>query len=158
MLGALSIDRSASDTDREPDRAPEVAVVTGASRGLGAGIAARLAERGISLGLCARHVPDAPAPGAICAAVDVRDAEAVEAFAERVTTELGPIDLWVNNAGVLDPIGPLRDADVDALRIHMDVNVLGVLWGSRTFVPSRARSCDPRDARQHLVRRGTLGV
>lgn len=110
-----------------------MAVITGASRGLGAGIAARLAERGFSLGLCARHVPDAPAPDAICVAVDVRGAAAVEAFAEQVTAELGPIDLWVNNAGVLDPIGPLRDADVGALRAHIEVNVLGVLWGSRTF-------------------------
>ena len=67
-----------------------MAVITGASRGLGAGIAAHLAQRGIGLGLCARHVPDAPASNAICAAVDVRDPAAVEAFAERVTTELGP--------------------------------------------------------------------
>lgn len=129
----MSVDRSASPPAPNLSALPRLAVITGASRGLGAGLAARFAELGIALGLCARNVPDAPSSGAMCAAVDVRDAAAVEAFAERVTTELGPIDLWINNAGLLDPIGPLRDADVDALRSHIEVNVLGVLWGSRTF-------------------------
>jgi NAD(P)-dependent dehydrogenase (short-subunit alcohol dehydrogenase family) len=110
-------------------------VVTGASRGLGAGIANRFVELGIAVGCCARHEPMLPAgrDGVLGAAVDVRDPAAVDAFARRVTAELGPIDLWVNNAGVLDPIGPLRDGDVEALRAHVEVNVLGVLWGSRTF-------------------------
>jgi NAD(P)-dependent dehydrogenase (short-subunit alcohol dehydrogenase family) len=117
-------------TDRSP-----VAVVTGASRGLGAGLATSLAEAGFALGVCARNRPDLPAsaPDGIAAPVDVRDADAVAAFAEAVTSEVGPIELWINNAGVLDPIGPLRDAAVDALTTHVGVNLLGVLWGSRVF-------------------------
>jgi benzil reductase ((S)-benzoin forming) len=115
-----------------------VAVVTGASRGIGAGIARVLAARGFGLGLLARSKPalgrrgeapdDAPV---ISAALDVRDPAALEDFATAVVDELGPIDLWVNNAGVLEPIGPLADVEPDALRAHVETNVLGVLYGSR---------------------------
>ncbi len=119
----------------EDSTARPVAVVTGASRGLGAGIAEALARAGYALGLCARRGPELPAgtPAGRAASVDVRDADAVAAFATQVTNELGPIELWVNNAGVLDPIGPLRDAPVDAVTTHVEVNLLGVIWGTRAF-------------------------
>ena len=92
--------------------AGKVVVVTGASRGLGAGLAARFAQHGAVLGLCARTEPAPPAGArALCAAVDVTDAVAVEAFGAAVAAQLGPIDLWVNNAGVLEPLGPQRDHD-----------------------------------------------
>lgn len=118
----------------ESGRTP-VAVVTGASRGLGAGLAESLAQAGFALGLCARNRPDVPpgAPGGLSRSVDVRDPVAVAEFAARVTDEVGPIDLWINNAGVLDPIGPLREAPVGALTTHVEVNLLGVMWGTRTF-------------------------
>jgi benzil reductase ((S)-benzoin forming) len=110
-----------------------VAVITGASRGLGAGLAVRFAECGVRLGLCARHEPAGP-DGALTASVDVTDAGAVDRFAARVADELGPIDLWINNAGVLEPIAPLRDADPAQLEAHIRTNVLGVLYGSRAYV------------------------
>ena len=43
--------------------------------------------------------------------MDVTDAAAVDRFAAAVVERFGRIDLWINNAGLLDPIGPLRDAD-----------------------------------------------
>lgn len=115
-----------------------MAVVTGASRGLGAGLAARFAEEGLGLGLCARNEPAPPtAAGAgdrvVTAAVDVTDAAAVDRFCDRVVERLGRIDLWVNNAGLLAPIGPLRSVDPGELRANVEVNVLGVLHGSAAF-------------------------
>jgi benzil reductase ((S)-benzoin forming) len=114
-------------------------VVTGASRGLGAGLAQRFAEAGLGLGLCARHQPPPPAAGAatpvgvVTEAVDVTDAVAVDRFCAAVVDRLGRIDLWVNNAGLLAPIVPLRDADPDEVRANVEVNVVGVLHGSAAF-------------------------
>jgi NAD(P)-dependent dehydrogenase (short-subunit alcohol dehydrogenase family) len=115
--------------------AGRVAVVTGASRGLGAGLAETFARNGMLLGLCARTRPDArDGRTALTASVDVTDADAVDAFARAVVEHFGRVDLWVNNAGVLAPIGPLADADPVALRRHFDVNVLGVVHGTAAFV------------------------
>jgi NAD(P)-dependent dehydrogenase (short-subunit alcohol dehydrogenase family) len=111
-----------------------VAVVTGASRGLGAGLAATFAAAGMALGLCARTRPAVPdGAQAISAAVDVTDATGLAAFADTVVGHLGRIDLWVNNAGVLGPVGPLVDADPEAVRRTLEVNVLGVMHGTAVF-------------------------
>lgn len=102
-----------------------VALVTGSSRGLGAGLAARFAEHRVTLALCARTEPALPAGATgITASVDVTDALAVDAFVRRAADELGPIHVCVANAGVLGPLGPLRDDDpaavVDALRVNVE--------------------------------------
>jgi NAD(P)-dependent dehydrogenase (short-subunit alcohol dehydrogenase family) len=113
----------------------KTAVITGASRGLGAGLARAFAERGLRLGLCARSAPVLPdGEDVLAARLDVRDAAAVTAFAAAVEARLGAIALWVNNAGVLEPIAPLRDIEPEAARLHVEVNVLGVLHGSQAFV------------------------
>lgn len=118
--------------------AGKTVVITGASRGLGAGLAEELARRGMRLGLCARGAPAlADGPDVVAARLDVRDAAAVERFAAEVAARLGPIDLWINNAGVLEPIRPLCDAPVDEWTRHIEVNVLGVAWGSAAFCRHR---------------------
>ncbi|CAN5905766.1 SDR family oxidoreductase [soil metagenome] len=122
------------------DLAGKVAVVTGASRGLGAGLAERFATHGVVLALCARTEPNPPAaaPESLCRSVDVADAAAVEAFADEVTATLGPVDLWVNNAGVLEPVGPHRDHAPAEVERALLVNVGGVAHGTAAFT-RRAR-------------------
>ncbi len=128
------------------DLAGRTAVITGASRGLGAGLAHSFRERGLRLGLCARSDPAlAAGPDVVAQRLDVRDPAAVTAFAAAVEARLGGIDLWINNAGLLEPIDPLRDVDPEAARSHLEVNVLGVLFGTQAFV-------------KHLRRRGAEGV
>lgn len=113
----------------------KVCVITGASRGLGAGLARDFHGRGMRLGLCSRSAPALEDSERVLARqVDVTDEKAVEAFGAAVVERFGAIDLWINNAGVLEPIGPLRDADGEAFRRHIDVNVNGVFHGSRAYV------------------------
>ena len=122
------------------------AVITGASRGLGAGLAQAFADRGIQLGLCARGqaaLPDGPA--VISEQLDVREADRVDAFARRIADHFGPIGLWINNAGVLEPIAATRDVEPEAFRRNLEINVLGVFNGSRSYV-------------RHLHRAGARGV
>jgi NAD(P)-dependent dehydrogenase (short-subunit alcohol dehydrogenase family) len=117
--------------------AGRVAVITGASRGLGVGLAEHFAAAGLRLGLCARHQPSPGVPGgsdlAVSSALDVTDHHALSRFSDHVVTRFGRIDLWVNNAGVVDPIGPLAEADPGALARNINVNVVGVMNGSSVF-------------------------
>ncbi len=116
-----------------------MAVVTGARRGLGCALTRRLLDLGVHVGACARRAPLADqlavAGGGdvLVAAVDVADAGAVEAFGQAVTDRFGRLDLWVNNAAVLEPVGPLADLEPGDLERHVAVNLLGVLHGSATF-------------------------
>ena len=125
--------------------AGKVAVVTGASRGLGAGLATRFLERGLSVAACARQRPTLSGENSLSRASDVTDATAVEAFCDAAVARFGRIDLWINNAGLLAPIGPLRDNDPIEFARHIEVNVVGVFNGSRVFV-------------RHLHARGGTGV
>jgi benzil reductase ((S)-benzoin forming) len=123
----------------------KVAVVTGASRGLGAGLAARFLERGLRVAACARSRPvlAGTAAAVLAESVDVTDNAAVERFCAAAVEQFGRIDLWINNAGLLAPIGPLRDHDPAEFARHIEVNVLGVLTGSRAFIRHlRARGGD----------------
>jgi NAD(P)-dependent dehydrogenase (short-subunit alcohol dehydrogenase family) len=114
------------------------AVITGASRGLGAGLAVVFRERGMRLARCARG--DCVLEGdeaVLTRRVDVAREDEVARFAEEAVAHLGPIDLWVNNAGVLEPIAPLRDCAPDAIRRHVEINLLGVFWGCQAYVRHR---------------------
>ncbi len=114
------------------------AVITGASRGIGAAIAEVAAADGLRLGLCARgELPLAGREGVHAAQLDIRDEAAVEGFTQAVTEALGPIDLWINNAGTLVPIAPVREIEVADFREHIDINLTGAFIGTRSFVRHR---------------------
>src|SRR5438067_1851174 len=93
------------------DLSGRVAVVTGGSRGIGRAIAIALAERGASVAICYREREDAAKETeqalesrgvrALAGRCDVRDDAAVAAFFERAAGELGPVDILINNAGVV---------------------------------------------------------
>ncbi len=86
-----------------------VGVVTGASAGIGRAAVRRFAREGYDVGLIARGLDGLEAAAEevrqcgglpVIMPCDVSDAEAVEAAAEQIESELGPIDVWVNNAMV----------------------------------------------------------
>ena len=113
-----------------------VAVVTGAGRGFGREIAKRLAGRGYAVlatdldGEAAAAT--AEAIGGFSMQLDVRDPEA-HRRAARAAIERGPLEVWVNNAGVLRTRKAWDHLD-DEVRLEVDVNLYGVIWGSRAAV------------------------
>ncbi|HLI01109.1 MAG TPA: SDR family oxidoreductase, partial [Acidimicrobiales bacterium] len=129
--------------------ARRVAVVTGASAGVGRATARELARRGFDVGLLARG--DAGLQGAaaevrelggtgLALPTDVADAGAVEAAAARVESELGEIDVWVNDAmtTVFAPSWEVAPADFARA---VEVTFLGQVWGT-TAALKRMRSRD----------------
>lgn len=114
---------------------PAGAVVTGAGRGLGRAIAELLADRGHQVLVTDVDLPTAEAAaaeigrGATAMAVDVRDADQVQAAAERVVATAGRLDVWVNNAGVLIT-GPAWEQTDAQRRLVLDVNGLGTVNGT----------------------------
>lgn len=111
------------------------AVITGASRGLGAALAADFAARGMNLALCSRSAPALPeSEQVVSTRLDVTDEKAVEAFTRTAEERFGTIDLWINNAGVLEPIKPTRDVTLAEFREHVDINLTGVFVCVRAYV------------------------
>jgi len=127
------------------DLTDRVAVVTGASRGIGAGLVRAFRRKGLRVALCARSEPSADEvppgdDGVWFAPVDVSDFGAVAAFAREAAERFGAPDLWVNNAGILDPIGPLRAVEPEAFSRQMRVNIDGVFHGTRAALDVWERS------------------
>src|SRR5690606_11359746 len=111
------------------------AVVTGAGRGLGKEVARLLAARGHRVlvtdldGAHAEWTAREIGGGALSMAVDVRDRQQVDAARDRALAELGSLQVWVNNAGVL-VTGPAWEQDHEAHRLMLDVNALGTVNGT----------------------------
>ena len=120
-----------------------VAIVTGAAGGFGAATARRLHAEGARVALWdidgdrAQAVADELDPGgstARAATVDVGDSAAVDAAAARVREALGPIDVLVNNAGVVDAARPWEVTD-ESWERHFRVNAAGAFYCVRACLP-----------------------
>ncbi len=119
--------------------ARKVAVVTGASGGVGRATATALAERGFDVALLARGKAGLDAAAlevqraggrAVCCAVDVAEFAQVDAAASRVERELGPIQVWVNDA-MTTVFSPFADLDPDDFKRAVEVTFLGQVWGTK---------------------------
>lgn len=126
-----------------------VVVVTGAGAGVGRAIARRFGADGCKVALLSRGADglegarkDVEAAGgtALAVPVDVADAEAVEAAAERIEGELGPIDVWVNDA-MTTVFAFFEDIEPEEYRRATDVTYHGTVWGTRAAL----RRMVPRD-------------
>jgi NADP-dependent 3-hydroxy acid dehydrogenase YdfG len=119
-------------------RKPEVVVITGASAGVGRATVREFARRGAHIGLIARNTEalehartevEAFGGRALVLQVDVADSEQVEAAALDVEKQLGPIDVWVNNA-MVSVFSPAREMEFDEFRRVTDVTYLGYVYGT----------------------------
>ncbi len=115
-----------------------VVVVTGVSAGVGRASALAFAARGCSVAFLARGLEGLEAAEretndlgsrGFVVPVDVSDAEAVEAAADRIERELGPIDVWVNNA-MVSVLAPLTDMSPSDFRRVTEVSCLGYVHGT----------------------------
>jgi NAD(P)-dependent dehydrogenase (short-subunit alcohol dehydrogenase family) len=138
--------RSGSDSGRG---AREVVVVAGASAGVGRATVRRFAREGAHLGLLARgagRLDDAVREveelggRALALPADVANPEAIESAAARVEEELGPIDIWVNNA-MATVYAPVRETTPEEFRRATEVTYLGSVWGTMAAL----RRMLPRD-------------
>jgi NAD(P)-dependent dehydrogenase (short-subunit alcohol dehydrogenase family) len=116
--------------------AGKVAVVTGGGRGIGRAIARALAREGVVVavadldGEAARAAAAELGPRALGAAVDVTDRPAFTAFLDDVERRIGPLDVLVNNAGIM-PVGPLEDEDDASVTRQLELNLHAVIHGTR---------------------------
>jgi NAD(P)-dependent dehydrogenase (short-subunit alcohol dehydrogenase family) len=117
---------------------PEVVVVTGASAGVGRATAVAFGKRGARVGLlargrdgleAARHDIAEAGGVALVVPTDVARAGEVEAAAEAVERELGPIDVWVNNA-MVSVFSPVKEMTAEEFQRVTDVTYLGAVHGT----------------------------
>lgn len=115
-------------------------VITGASSGFGAEIAKLFNQAGFPLLLLGRRVEKIEAlplnfDNVMIEKVDVTDYKAFEASIKKAEAVYGPVDLLVNNAGVM-LLGNVLDQDPSEWQTMMNTNVMGVLNGMQIVLPS----------------------
>jgi NAD(P)-dependent dehydrogenase (short-subunit alcohol dehydrogenase family) len=126
--------------------AGKIVVITGVSRGLGLAMTKGFVERGHRVVGCARKAADVkslrerwPEPHRFDAVDVVRDAD-VHRWAESVLAEIGPPDLLINNAAVVNENAVLWHVPADDFNRLVDVSIKGVANVIRHFVPAMVKS------------------
>jgi short-subunit dehydrogenase len=116
----------------------EVVVITGASAGVGRATVQKFARHGAKIGLLARGIKglegakrEAEELGGqgLVVPTDVAHADQVEAAAERIEAELGPIDIWIN-AAMVSVFSPLKEMTFEEFHRTTEVTYLGTVYGT----------------------------
>ncbi|MBB4661080.1 SDR family oxidoreductase [Conexibacter arvalis] len=127
--------------------AGKVVAITGGARGIGRATAAALARKGakVAIGDLDRELAERTAQelggGVVALGLDVTDRGSFAAFLEQVEARLGPLDVLVNNAGIMH-VGPFVQESEEVATRQVDINLHGVITGSKLalerFLPRRA--------------------
>src|SRR5512145_119772 len=121
-----------------------IALVTGGGRGIGRSAALVLARLGATTAVLARSTGEVTTVAGEIAALgqrslalsaDVAVATEVEAAIAEVACQLGPIDILVNNAAILGPLGPVAESDTVAWVQAIDANLIGSYRCLRAVLP-----------------------
>ncbi len=122
----------------------KIAIVTGGGRGIGKNIALAYGREGASVVVAARSRDEIEAirreisdtgVSSLAVECDVARYADVERLVHRTRERFGAVDILVNAAGVQGPIGPLAEADPEAWRHAVTVNLIGVFHGCRAVIP-----------------------
>ena len=143
-LGTGLLVRAVVRQRRYFDLADKVVLLTGASRGLGLELGRQLCGKGVRIAVCARDeaelreaADDLRKHGCadvFTATCDVTDADQVERFVGQVRDALGPVDVLINNAGIIT-VGPFETLGQDTFRQAFATHVTGPLNFIRAVLP-----------------------
>ena len=117
-----------------------VVAITGAGRGIGRTTAQACLRAGMKVAIgdidrtAAEQTATELGGGAIALHVDVTDRDSVRRFLDATEERLGPLDVLVNNAGIM-PLSPFTEETDEAARRLVDINVHGVLHGMKEALP-----------------------
>jgi NADP-dependent 3-hydroxy acid dehydrogenase YdfG len=120
--------------------AGQTAAITGAARGIGRATAEALVSQGVRVAVgdldvaAARQTASELGPSTVALALDVTDRASFSAFLDDAEEQLGPVDVLINNAGIM-PIGPFLEEDDATARRTIDINVHGVILGMKIVLP-----------------------
>ena len=135
------------------DGTTRTAVITGASAGIGAATAARLADDGFDVVLGARRIDKLEEVAERCGGraleLDVTDGSSIENFASQV----GNVDVLVNNAGLALGLTPLESIPDEELVVMWETNVLGLVRVTRELIPKLEAS-----GNGHIVNLGSTAA
>lgn len=117
-----------------------VVAITGAARGIGLATARALHERGALVAIgdvdfdAAVAAAESLGTDVLAARLDVTDEQSFADFLSAIEDQLGPLDVLVNNAGIM-PIGPFLEESATLMRRTVDINVCGSLIGMKKAMP-----------------------
>ncbi|MCL4286669.1 MAG: SDR family oxidoreductase [Thermoleophilia bacterium] len=116
--------------------AGKVVAITGGARGIGRCTAQALVRRGARVAIGDLHVELAEKAAAelggnaVAFELDVTDRDSFAAFLDEAEKELGPVDVVINNAGIM-PIGPFVEESDETAKTMIDINLHGVIFGTK---------------------------
>jgi NAD(P)-dependent dehydrogenase (short-subunit alcohol dehydrogenase family) len=129
----------------------KVVAITGGARGIGKATAAALVRRGarVAIGDVDLALAEQTAAGlggaTVALPLDVTDRASFESFLDEAERQLGPLDVVINNAGIM-PVTPFVEESEDSFRRQIEINLIGVIHGTQLAM---ARMI-PRDS-GHIV-------
>src|SRR3989344_3229587 len=113
----------------------KVVVITGGSKGCGKALAEAFIREGAKVSICSPNKKElsktAEEIGALGIVADVRDESEMKALATKTIEKYDAINIWVNNAGIWLPHKNAEDFDMDEVKEMFDINVFGLMNGSR---------------------------
>jgi NAD(P)-dependent dehydrogenase (short-subunit alcohol dehydrogenase family) len=117
----------------------KVVAITGGARGIGKATAEALVRKGcrvaigdLDLGL-AEQTAASLGGGVVALPLDVTERSSFASFLEEAERQLGPVDVLVNNAGIM-PVTPFVEESDDSIRRQIDINVYGVVVGTQLAI------------------------
>ena len=142
--GLIVYFRTPGESPRQPIKDATI-VITGSTRGIGLGMAKEFLQRGHRVVISGRSdenlneaittlKPFGKEDSVHGIACNVSSAKEVQSLWDQAQEKFGTIDIWINNAGIVNSKAPIEDVPLDDLPNVVNTNLLGVMYGSRVAI------------------------